>query len=169
MATALKLAEPELTFDWNAACYADFWHEAAPLIARHWDEVGSHRDILDLDPDHDRYLRAEAAGYLNILTVRFGGELVGYLFLCVMPHPRDRKALVGTDETIYVAPTMRRLKLGPKMIAAAIERARLLGTNILFFRELTRRKNGGYLKRYGFTPRETVYSLVLTPPERDSR
>lgn len=161
--TALKLGEPKITFCWGEN-YDAFRKEAQPLFERHWREVGSHRDTLHLNPNHDRYVFMQKSGILHLLTVRDRGVLVGYFGVCIIEHPRDRDALLGVDDFIYSIPEYRRYMVGWKMLKEGIRHLDEAGCHLIAFREKTRRKNGGYLKRLGFHPMELVSTLVLRKP-----
>lgn len=146
--------------------YDDFLAEAWPLIRAHWAEVGSNRDILKLDPDHDRYRRLESAGALHIQTARGASGLIGYMFLLIAPHPRDKGAIAATDDVIYVRPEFRRLGVGWQMIGEAERFAGECGAHIVMFHAKARRRNSAYLERRGFKAHEIVYSKVLAQPHR---
>jgi GNAT superfamily N-acetyltransferase len=147
--------------------YDDFIAEAWPQIRAHWGEVGSNRDILKLDPDHERYRRLERAGMLHILLARTeDGKIAGYLFMLVTKHPRDQGAIAATDDLTYVRPEFRRLGLGWKMIIEAERFAGECGVHVLMFRAKARRRNHAYLERRGFKPLEIVYSKVIAEPHR---
>ena len=151
----------------------DLWlGEASPMVRAHWQEVGSHRDVLSLQPQHELYRRAERAGALHILTARVDHDLAGYLFLLTMPHPRDRGAVLARDDIFYVSPRYRRLRLGVAMIEEAIGYAGGVADILMLTEKLRRRARGvqaqdigmGYLARWGFTPTEMIWSLVLKRP-----
>lgn len=150
---------------WGTA-YDRFIEEAWPLIRTHWEEVGSNRDILRLNPDHDRYRSLERAGVLHILLARTGGAIAGYMFLLVSRHPRDMAAMVATDDVIYVRPEYRRLGVGRLLIDEAIRFAGELRVHIVMFHAKARRRNSNYLARWGFRPHEIVYSKVIAKPQR---
>lgn len=163
----------EVTFEWNPR-YPRFMVESAALVRDHWREVGSHRDVLKLNPSHDRYIAMQATGMLHILLARVDGKLAGYLFMLIAPHPRDQSARVAKDDLFYVAPQFRRLGLGPTMLEQAERYAAAAGVDILFLTEKLRRtlrrgKFGGqYLARRGFEPIETTWAKVLKLPHGDS-
>ena len=143
--------------------YNDFISEAWPLIRAHWAEVGSHRDVLRLDPDHDAYRRLETAGRLHVLTARIDTKLVGYLFALTIPHARDKSAIVGRNDIMYAAPQYRRYRVGPKMIEEAMRYLEhdLHVDIILFGEKMARHAGGNYLKRYGFEPFEVTHAKVI--------
>jgi len=152
--------------------YSAFLAEAWPMAKRHWNEVGTFRDVLRLDPDHDRYRALERDGRLHILSARSDQFLVGYLFLLTLPHPRDRQARVARDDLFYVDPAYRKFRLGPAMIKSALSyaegRADIIMLSEKARRTLARGPHGGtYLKQYGFEPMETVWGKVLRNPHAE--
>ena len=146
--------------------YESFIAEAAPMTLEHWSEVGSHRSVLRFNPNHDVYRALDRAGRLHILVARVDGQLAGYLFVITAPHPRDQQATLAKDDIFYAAPRYRRLRLGPLMIASALEYLRGRAV-IVFFTEKLRRKNGGYLRRFGFEPQEQTWAKVLRNPHEE--
>lgn len=155
-----------IALKWDTT-YDDFLAEARPLIENHWAEVGSHRDVLVLDPDHQLYRNLERAGRLHILTARVDGMLAGYLFVLIAPHPRDRSAVIGRDDIFYVVPEYRRLRLGPAMIEEAL---RYLDgrAHIVMFTAKLRRHHTDYLARFGFHPQEQTWAKVLRSPHEEA-
>lgn len=153
------------TLSWGMP-YDDFLAAAWPLIRAHWDEVGTHRDVLKLRPDHKRYRAMERLGLLHILTATSDDKLAGYLFIIIAAHPRDQNAMAARDDIFYVRPEFRRERLGVKLLIEAL--SYLEGrAHIVFFTEKARREGGGYLERFGFHPVETTYSKVLSRPTQD--
>jgi GNAT superfamily N-acetyltransferase len=156
----------KISYAWNED-YDAFRIEGKALIERHWNEVGSHRDILRLDVDHTRYVALQKAGVFHLLTARADGKLIGYFGVLITPHTRDRNALIGMDEFIYAAPDYRRDLVGWRMLKEGMKYLGEAGCHLIAFREKTRRRNGGYLKRLGFQPAELVSTLVIRPPHED--
>jgi GNAT superfamily N-acetyltransferase len=155
--------------------YDAFLREAWPLIRPHWNEVGTHRDVLRLDPDHERYRRLAAAGMLHILTARLDGEVVGYVFLIIGPHARDKGATVAKDDVYYVRPDCRRLRLGVAFIEEILSYVGDKAHVVMLTEKLRRRARGaarplesGYLARFGFTPVELMWSKIIRPPHEGS-
>lgn len=152
-----------ITLSWGTS-YRRFLDEAAEMICAHWDEVGSFRPTLSLNPNHDYYYNAERARILHILAARDCGSMIGYFFLIVTKSARDQTKIIARDDVIYVKPSYRRYLIGPKMKAAGVDRARELGASVVQFREKARRMNGqrSHLEDMGFELHELVYAKVLT-------
>ena len=166
--SAAQAFEDMMRLTWGMT-YSAFLAEAWPMAKRHWDEVGTFNSVLRLDPDHDRYRMLERDGRLHILSARTDQFLIGYLFMLVVPHPRDKAVRVARDDLFYVDPNYRRFHLGPAMIESAIShaegRADIIMLSTKARRTMGRGRYGGeYLRRYGFEPLETVWGKVLRNP-----
>lgn len=178
-----------ITYAWERG-YDAFWEEAHPLITAHWNEVGTHRDILTLNPRHDVYRKLESVNGLHILVARSDrtsdlllsdhssisadrnsdGPIIGYLFIIATSHPRDISARLVQDDIIYVRPEYRRFLVGFALLRRALLKARELDAKIVVFHTKARRhlkKDGeyyirnNYLRRLGFVPTEIAHHLVL--------
>lgn len=153
--------------------FSSFLVEAGNLPRQHWNEVGAFRDVLRFNPDHERYRNAERAGALRILTAHIHGNLAAYLFLLIIPHPRDKDAILARDDIFYVRPAYRRMRLGVQMIDEAIAYA-TQHAHIIMLSEKVRRsaargqRGGDYLMRWGFEPQEVVWGRVLRNPHGDT-
>lgn len=142
--------------------YDRFYNEAKTMARKHWDEVGSHKEILDFNPDHNRYRALERADVLKILCARVDGKLIGYLLVLTMMHPRDIEASTASDDSIYVDPAYRKLMVGPKMIRMALKLFEDMGINLVFLRlRVWREQSDADMRRLGFEPHEVVYAKVL--------
>jgi hypothetical protein len=159
----IESPEVDIRYAWGES-YDAFRREAQPLIERHWNEVGSHRDILRLNIDHDRYLFLEKSKIFHLLTARDRGHLIGYFGVSVIPYPRDKDARLGVDEFIYAMPEYRRHYVGLEMVERGEKYLGELGCHIVAFREKVLGPNHGYLKHLGFEPQELVCTKILNLP-----
>lgn len=161
-------APPALTWRWGVK-WQDFAPEAiaAGLFEAHWKEGGPYRDIAPLNVNHLRYRSIDAQGMLDILVVRDGFEIAGYLWTIINRCSFARDVSVGQIEAIYAAPAYRGPGLcgglGWKLIKAAVERLRSRNITVAKFSEKASRPVGAHMKRLGFVPNEISYRLVLKP------
>jgi GNAT superfamily N-acetyltransferase len=109
----LELVRPGVTFDpaqvltCQPERFADIARELPPLFQQHWQELGSNRDAIPLDPDWDRYFALEGAGSLRVMTARAGDMLAGYIFNIVGPHLHYRSTLHSEIEMFWLDPIYR--------------------------------------------------------------
>ena len=164
MSETAELDAIGLTWD---KTYDEFLNEALMLIVNHWHEVGSHRDVLRLNPDHNRYRQLELGGFLHILCATDRQKIVGYMFVMLLPHPRDKNAIIGRDDVFYVTPEYRRRGVGLLLLKEALRFLEEDTCDIVMFSEKVRRtaargaRGGTYLRRFGFAPQEVVWSKVM--------
>jgi hypothetical protein len=138
--------------------YMKFYIEAQELILTHWEEVGTHRNVLSLNPNHEIYEHLERAGKLVILVARDSRlALIGYFTMIINTHPRDKTKIIAQDDAIYASKPYRKEFLGYKLTKAALEIAEARADIIAF-----RAKNGRnpFLLRLGFLPRDTIWTKV---------
>lgn len=76
--------------------------EALPLLYQHWEEVALYRDTVSLEVDLDFYARLVALDRLLCITVRTGGELVGYAAFFIAPHPHYMSLMTAKNDVIFV-------------------------------------------------------------------
>jgi GNAT superfamily N-acetyltransferase len=159
--------EGGIILEWETRGYAAFLEEAAPLISDHWEEVGSFREVLSLNPMHDAYIRLEKGGHFHILVARNEERMVGYFTLIIIPHPRDQTKLLGKEDAIYVKPEYRGSLIGYKMMKMGVDRMLEEGVSIAMYHEKSHWQRVGvtgtksFLERLGFEPHEIVYAKVL--------
>jgi GNAT superfamily N-acetyltransferase len=154
-----------ISFEWEKG-YDRFYAEAEPLIRAHWNEVGTHRDILQLNPRHDAYRFLEKSGNLEMLVARCDGAIIGYFFLIFTQHPRDISKILAQDDIVYAKPEYRRQLLGFTLTKIALARAETRGFIVAF-----RAKDGrcSFLKRLGFSPRDVIWTKVSGVEANDAR
>jgi len=142
-----------------------------PLFERHWQELGTHKDQIPLDPDWDRYFLLAQTGTLRVRTARVDGVLAGYIFNLVGPGLHYRSTLHAEIEMFWLDPVYRGMgvvgmnhwfvsdwfrdndedlrALGVKRISVAVKNGYRDGRVAVVF------------KRLGYLPIETVMSKVL--------
>lgn len=139
----------------------------ADIVARHWAEVGMHKEDVPLAVDWERYYRLEADGILKLMAARQDDRLVGYASFLVMPHMHYSTTLHAMNDAIYVDPDVR--GVGIKLIRAAekalAELARPKPVRILYHAKLHVEKERGTLARVfealGYKAFETSHDKVV--------
>jgi hypothetical protein len=141
------------------------------LFERHWQELGTHKDQIPLDPDWDRYFLLAQTGTLRVRTARVDGVLAGYIFNLVGPGLHYRSTLHAEIEMFWLDPVYRGMgvvgmnhwfvmdwfrdndedlrALGVKRISVAVKNGYRDGRVAVVF------------KRLGYLPVETVLSRML--------
>lgn len=76
--------------------WAEFWRDAAPLVALHFDEVdGGVEPRRKMKVDTEQMALADYSGHLKLWTARQGFELLGYILWTVSYDPESKGLLVA--------------------------------------------------------------------------
>jgi GNAT superfamily N-acetyltransferase len=138
----VSTAAPSVAADIRRIAVADLV-EAQRLVAAHWQEVASDRDLRPLDPDWPRYLAMEKAGVVLLLGAFVDGKLVGYALGIVTPDLHSRGLIVYQNDALFLAPSHRRSRLGIRLIEASEEAAEARGARYFIWHA----KEGSALER----------------------
>jgi len=139
----------------------DILHEIKPMLAAHYSEIATSKDLKPLDPDYSKYEALEKLGMVRIMTVRFLGTLCGYFVSFLMPHMHYMKTYIAMNDLLYVSPDHRGGTVAYRLIKKSITDLKELKVDILTihmkvdfpFREL--------LNKFGFCKTEENWDLVL--------
>lgn len=82
--------------------FAAIARDLPPLFERHWQELGTRKDEIPLDPDWDRYFALAQVGTLRVRTARVDGVLAGYIFNMIGPHLHYRSTLHAEIEMFWL-------------------------------------------------------------------
>lgn len=141
--------------------YATFKDAARPLLEAHWRELATFPDI-PLAIDDRQYEFLEQAGHLLIVTMRVAARLCGYGVFVIGPNPHYAGSLQAREDIIYIAPSLRRLGLGQRLIRESEARLREKGVQVVHHAaKLTHPALGELLVAEGYQPVETTYCKRL--------
>lgn len=104
--------------------------ESAPNLASLIEEFADESLMPGLprtDPNWSTYRALEAAGMLHAIAARLDGVLIGFIGVLVAPMPRY-SVPVATTERFFVAKVHRKTGAGLRLLRAAEDKARELGS-----------------------------------------
>jgi GNAT superfamily N-acetyltransferase len=81
--------------------------EMKPLLEEHYLEVHAFPDLIEFNPNYDKYLELEAVGAIHVVTVRDEGKLVGYYLSFIVPNIHYQDHLYASNDVLYVDPAYR--------------------------------------------------------------
>lgn len=138
--------------------------EAAPgveaLIEAHWREVALYQDAIPLEPDWDRYAKADAAGKLVVVTAREAGVLIGYSVFILNEHLHYSSCLVASNDVIYLRPEKRGI-VGAKLIKRSEEILRGLGVRRMTWHIKPKNDWSSILARMDYDQEEIIMGKLL--------
>ena len=133
--------------------------ELPELFYDHWHELEDTR--LPLKVDWLRYLQAEAAGKLFVLTARDGKKLVGYFFGYMDTTAQNREILKMASDVMYLKPEYRKGTEGWRFLDAIKQFARDLGAKKLYIIQKAKGSLTPLLIRKGLELEEETFSCLL--------
>lgn len=138
--------------------FAQIYAEAAPLLARHWEEIAHYKDI-PLDVRVAQYEAAEGIGMLRCFGARIDGVLVGYAAFFVDHAIHYAGSIQARQDVLFLIPEYRGFGLGMQLIAECDQALAAEGVQVV----QQHSKNdpaidiGPVLLKSGYESGETVY------------
>jgi GNAT superfamily N-acetyltransferase len=140
-------------------------HELLPMFPEHWKELALNKNVIPLDPDFDKCYRADIEGTLRIMTARVpSGQLVGYIFLLVGPHPHYKSTKWAHVDMYWLDPVYRQGWTGVRLFKTLIRDAKEMGCANLTLATKTHFMDNRVtklLQMLGFVPIETIHAMRL--------
>jgi GNAT superfamily N-acetyltransferase len=135
--------------------------DAAALLKDHWREIALDQDVIELDPDWEKYAALAKDGALHVVTARDGGELVGYHLSVIRPHLHYKASLTCFSDVMYLKPEYRQGLTGYKLIRFFRDSVKARGVQKIYMGTKLALDLDPILRRLGFTPIERVYTQVF--------
>lgn len=105
---------------------AEWIERAMPLLAAHWREVDPG---FALAPDVATYQRLHDAGAIFAVAALYGGALVGYASVTVVPSPHNPAVVLAMSDALFVAPELRSTLAAGRLVATAEAEAKRRGAS----------------------------------------
>lgn len=134
--------------------------EIRHLLGIHYKELALNQDKVPLDPQWDLYQKYEDSGNLVYVTLRDGGQLIGYVISIVAPGLHYRTCLTATMDILFVDPTKRDAAAkGVFLLIDTLEaELRRRGVQRWFMGTKLHKDIGAIFKRRNFVPVEMTYT-----------
>ena len=132
--------------------------ELQVLLPLHYRELALNQDKVPLSPRYGDYIDRERAGGLLFVTLRDGGQLVGYFIGFIAPGLHYSTCLTCTMDIFYVHPDKRTGSAGVRMFRFVETELRRRGVQRWFMGSKIQADASALFKRIGAAPVETYYS-----------
>jgi len=153
--------QPKVMLTAQPEPFEPFLEEVQPLLPRHWEELALNKDKVPLAPQFEVYLERAARGEAMAVTLRSGGELVGYFVGFVAPGLHYKTCLTLIMDIFYVAPEFRGNMGGVKLFRAVEREARRRGVQRMFVGSKWHKDSSYLFERLGYEKVEVTYSTWL--------
>lgn len=147
-----------MSLTYQLESWATYYRDCQPLWPEHYDEIAVQKDRMPMRPDVAAYQALEAAGRLQIVTVRDDGRMVGYILSVIRPHLHYADVLTGYEDAYFLSKSHRKGFTGVKLIKEAIRHMKAVGVQKCFFMTKVALDMGPIFERLGFDKTDIVYS-----------
>lgn len=113
--------------------WARYYADAGPLWPEHYEELCTDKVRMAMSPDVQFYQTMAASGFLQIVTARAAGRLVGYVLSVIRPHSHYSNVLCGFEDAFWLDPEYRRGMTGARLVREAVKAMRRRGVQKVFF------------------------------------
>lgn len=131
------------------------------LFWEHWEEVGSHKDALTLDPLWGAYEGMEKAGALLCLAAFDGKKLVGYSVNFVHKDLHHAGVTVCQNDLVFVTAAYRGRGVFGRLEVNSTREGRRQGARKFTLHAKPGSDLDELLRQHGYTVEETIYSKVI--------
>lgn len=140
--------------------FTDTVEETLPLLIAHWEEVALRKDV-PLEVVWPLYYALEKAGSLQVFTVRREGEIVGYSWFFVRPHPHYKSVMMASNDVLFLRKDARQGWTGVRLIKFAETSLKAMGVNRIAYHLKYDHDFSRILTRLGYTHDEFVMGKYL--------
>ena len=137
-----------------------FLSESMEMLKEHYKEIAEGQDVIEFDPDLDRYYEMEKRGILDVHTARDEGKLVGYSLWFTAPHLHYKKSLTSHSDLLYVTPEYRKGMFGARFIKWTTDEIKKRNPQRILFHVKPFLDYGPLLERQDAHYFEKIYSIV---------
>lgn len=139
--------------------WEDIRDEVAPLLVRHYDEIGQNKQKMKLAYDVDKFNKLSSIGAFHIVTVRQDGKLVGYHAGVVDTLMHYKDVLANDGDAYWLDPACRGAAGAALKLFAEVERSsKARGVKVLYDITKLYADNDRLFQHLGYKPIERRYS-----------
>lgn len=98
--------------------WRDFMADGDKLFPLHWEEMALDKESIKPAADHERYIKLDDMGLLQVTTARTAGRLIGYAINFLMVHMHYKESgLMAMADMYFILPDFRNGGCGVRLFA----------------------------------------------------
>lgn len=140
---------------------SDKWQQVQILLREHVDELATHKHLMVLNPDVDRYEAMEEAGVLFALFAYDGDDIVGYSVNFVARNLHYSDLVYAQNDVLFVRQTHRNGRLGLQLIHETERVAKRHGARFIVWHAKPNTALNDLLPRLGYGVQDIMHSKEL--------
>lgn len=114
--------------------FVDVYPETLPLAIQHYHEIAWNKEKIPLDVDVEKYTLLDEQGILFCFSARDQGNLIGYAFFIVAPHPHYKSTVFASNDVIFIKKQYRGRRLGEDFISFCTNDLVAFGVQVMAIR-----------------------------------
>jgi predicted GNAT superfamily acetyltransferase len=126
---------------------SDFVDQVQPLLKANWEETGFE---FEFNPDLNRYVGLQLAGWLIAIGAFDGDRLVGYSTAVTSPHLFNPNIIFCSTDALFIMPEYRNSYKAAKLIAETERVAKERGAHHIIWHTRSGTQFAGMLERHGY-------------------
>lgn len=131
------------------------------LLIEHREESTTHKHLMILNPNWEKYQQMERSGLLLILAAFDGDKAVGYSLNIVTKHLHYKDLVYSNNDVLFVSKDYRGTKAGIKLILEAEKACKAKGSKFHILHAKQDTALDKLLPRVGYTVQDIIYSKEL--------
>lgn len=133
----------------------------APLLQRHYEEIGKFKDIWEVDPELEAYQVMEAKGRLLALVAFLDNEVVGYSITFLAFNLHYKGTMIAQNDLLYVVPERRGSSLGLRLMRETITHAKQRGAKLMQWHSKLDTSLNTLLPKLGYEVLDVIWAKII--------
>ena len=148
-------------FSVKETSFRDIYLDSYSLLVEHREELTTNKKLMELNPDEDRYDKAEEDGVLLTLAAYEGDRLIGYSLTFIGSHLHYANFILANNDVIFVTKEFRKTKVGLQLIKETERLSKERGAAMVFWHAKENTALAALLPRMGCSVQDIIYSKEL--------
>ena len=136
---------------------AEIKEHAYDMLEEHRQELATHKHIMKLNPQFDKYLELEALGCLLGLAVEVDKKIVGYSATIIAPNMHYSDLVIASNDLIFLKKEYRKGRIGLALIRTTEKEAKERGAMCMLWHVKPQTAMSNLLERLGYKVQDIMY------------
>jgi GNAT superfamily N-acetyltransferase len=136
-------------------------NEAYELLELHREELTTHKDIMILNPDIEKYQRLQDVGVLHALGLYDGDKIVGYSVNLLTNNMHYADLVYLQNDVLFIHPDYRKGRYGILLIKETELLALKLGAKMMLFHGKPNTNFSNLMPKLGYGVQDIMFSKIL--------
>lgn len=141
--------------------FKDHSFDLEHIFKEHWDEIAKNKQLMQLKPDYDSYIRLDEIGKLLVLYAYVGEEVIGYSYNILNYHLHYSDLLVSFNDLLYIRPDYRKGTTGLRLMKETEIEAKKMGAHLMIWHAKENTSLSTILTKKNYKVQDITFSKEL--------